>query len=219
MKSMFILLLALAALISPYKVSAQDDSPNLLDSIELQFSLDGEPSPESVGFDNPKSNWYLQYELVLTDSAELEKLERCRFNEGRQFDCSTRSDKNLDKKIRKTSLAVSKGEFPKRNLLAESNRQYIIPIQLSGQMIGIFNEAATVFEKNPTFVLFIKTRVSTKNTSGAKLKKKLSFSRVYPLKTYAFQNEKKFEFWNIKSFGISFAVYKADDGSLRLGGH
>ena len=58
-------------------VSAQNETLNLLEKVDLTFSLSGEPAPADVGFDNPKSSWKLKYELYLTDFAELEKIGRC----------------------------------------------------------------------------------------------------------------------------------------------
>ena len=193
--------------------SAQNASDNLLEKVDLKFYLDGEPKPEDVGFDNPKSFWKLEYELGLTDSAELEKLGRCHRNEKRQLVCPIIRDKKLDKKIRKISMRIAKGKFTRKSLLSESNREVTIPIQLSPEVIEIFNQAANVYKKNPTFVLFVKTKASTKIASKTKFKRKFSTSGVHPLKSYA--HEKDVIFWNVKSFGMALSITKSEDGTLR----
>jgi len=195
-------------------VSAQTESANLLENVELKFSLSGDPSPAEVGFDNPKSYWQLEYELFLSDSAELEKLGRCERNEIKQLNCFIQSSKKLDKKIKKISLLINKGKFKQTELSSEPARRVTIPIQLSPAVIETYNQAAKIFEKNPTFVLFIKTKASTKTAAKLKFKRKLVTSRVYPLKTYAVKAN-DFDFWNVRSLIVGFTIRKGEDGKLR----
>ncbi len=192
---------------------AQDSAENLLEKVDLGFSLSGEPTPESVGFDNSKSYWILEYELVLTDSFTLEKIGRCHRNETYQLDCPLNTSKKLNKQIRKISTRIAKGKFKKQGLLADSSRDIKVPIQLSAEVIDIFNKAVTS-NNNPTFVLFVKTKAFTKTSDKVKFKKKFSTSGVHPLKFY--RSDKTFNnFWNIKIFGVSFNLQR--DGNIIRG--
>jgi hypothetical protein len=195
-------------------VSAQTESANLLEKIELKFYLSADPSPVEVGFDNLKSFWQLDFELFLTDSAELEKLGRCERNETKQLNCFIQSNKKLDKKIKKISLLINKGKFKKTQLSSETDREVTIPVQLPAAVIETYNQAVKIFEKNPTFVLFIKTKASMKTAAKLKFKKKLLTSRVFPLKTYAVENN-GFDFWNVRSLAVGFTIRKGEDGKLR----
>lgn len=191
--------------------SAQNSPDNLLEKVELKFYLDGEPTPEDVGFVDPKSNWKLEYELLLIDSAELEKIGRCHRNEVRRFICPNVYNQNLDRKIKKISTRIVKGKFSNKPLMPDSNREVTIPVQLSPEVIAIFNRAETVVEENPTFVLFIKTNVSTKNAAKVKFKKKFSTNGIHPLKSYAYD---KITFWNVRSFGVALGISKSENGKI-----
>ena len=195
-----LILISLLTTFSP----AQGATENLLEKVSLNFSFVAEPTAESVGFDNPKSYWTLEYELVLTDSLTLEKIGRCRRTADYKFECPLNKNKKLDKQIRKISTRIVKSKFKKKELLSDSNREVEIPIQLSAEVIDIFNKAASS-DNNPTFVLFAKTKAFTKTSEKVKFKKKFSTSRVYPLKFY--RSDKTFDnFWNVKNLGYSFGV-------------
>lgn len=208
--SLLVTFLIWTSLSAPFLL-AQNSTENLLEKVDLNFSLSGKPTPEAVGFDNPKSYWKLEYELVLTDSLILEKLGRCNRAQSIQLDCPVITDKKLDKKIRKISIRIAKGKFDKKELISDSSREVVIPIQLSAEVVNIFNQAITS-DSNPTFVLFIKTKSFTKDISKMKFKKKFSTSGVHPLKFY--RTDKTFDFWNIKSFGAYFSIYKQEDGKI-----
>ncbi len=197
--------ISLLATFSP----AQDAAENLLDKVSLKFSLSGEPTPESVGFNNPKSYWALEYELVLSDSFTLEKIGRCHRTETYKLDCPLNTSKKLDEQVRKISIRIAKSKFKKKEFLSDSNRDVEIPIQLSARVIDIFNKAVTS-DNNPTFVLFVKTKAYTKTSDKVKFKKKFSTSGVHPLKFY--REDKTFNnFWNIKNFGVSFRLQREDN--------
>jgi len=199
------ILISLLATFSP----AQDATENLIDKVSLKFSLSGEPTAASVGFDNSKSYWALEYELVLSDSLTLEKIGRCHRTETYKFDCPLNTGKKLDKQIRKISTRIAKSKFKKKELLSDSNRDVEIPIQLSAEVIDIFNKAVTS-DNNPTFVLFVKAKIYTKTLDKVKFKKKFSKSgSVHPLKFY--RKDKTFDnFWNIKNLGVSFSLQRKD---------
>lgn len=192
---------------------AQNPQGNLLDKVELKFSLYGEPTPADVGFDNPKSSWKLKYELYLTDFPELVKIGRCKKGEDGLHTCMPMNDKKLDKKIRKSSTKIQKGSFTRKSLANKANREVIIPINLQPATIEIFNQAVKTPEENPTFVLFVTTKGSTKNLAKAKFKKKYSTSGINPLK---FSNSNKtFEYWDIKNIFLNLTITKGEDGQLK----
>ncbi len=193
--------------------SAQNTSDNLLEKVELRFSLNGEPAPVDAGFDNPKSFWKLKYELYLTDFAELEKIGRCRKDELGKHICLPNNDKKLDKRIRQSSTKIIKGNFTKKFLLNEANREVVIPVNLEPNIIEIFNQAVKVAAKNPTFVLFVTTKASTKNSAKAKFKKKYSTSGVKPLKTAS--SNKTFEYWNVKNLSLNLTITKEENNQLK----
>jgi len=194
-------------------IFAQTAQENLLDKVELKFSLNGEPTAADVGFDNPKSSWKLKYELYLTDFAELEKIGRCKKDELGKHICLPNYDKKLNKKIRKNSIKIKKGSFIRKSLSNEANREVIIPVNLLPEIIETFNQAVKVPEKNPTLVLFVNTKASTKNSAKAQFKKKYSTSGVNPLKS-SMSNE-NFEYWNIKNLSLNLTIYKREDGQLK----
>jgi hypothetical protein len=192
---------------------AQITQENLLDKVELRFSLNGEPNPVDVGFDNLKSSWKLRYELYLTDFAELKKIGRCIKGENGLHWCPLKYDKKLDKKIRKSSTTISKGSFTRKSLSNEANREVIVPINLQPDIIEIFNQATKVPDKNPTFVLFVTTKASTKNSAKAKFKKKYSINGVNPLK-HAASNETS-EYWNVRNLSLNLTITKGENGQLK----
>ncbi len=204
--------------------SAQDATENLLEKIDVKFILNVEPTPESVGFDYRKSYWKVEYQLYLTDSQALEKLGRCKRDENYRLDCPLNPTKKVDEDIRKTSIRIAKGKFKKKPLSSNSNREVTIPIQLSAEVIDIFNKARTS-DNNPTFVLFVKSKVFTgvlyqagfgnKLSNNFRFKNDYSTSIVRPLKIY--NKDKTFrDFWNVGTFGVSSTLVRAEDCTLRL---
>jgi hypothetical protein len=181
--------------------SAQTSAENLIEKVNLKFSLSGLPTPEAVGLDNPKSYWILEYELVMTDSATLEKIGRCHRTEEYKFVCPLNSNKKLDKQIRRVSTRITKSKIKQKPLLSEADRNIEIPIQLSAEVIDVFNKAVDS-ENNPTFVLFVKTKASTKTSDKVKFKQKFSTSQVHPLKFYR-SDKTVLGFWNIKDLEVS----------------
>lgn len=184
---------------------------HLIDKVELDFELFGDPETADVGFGDPESYWKLEYELMLTDFSELQKLGRCRQLENLHLYCPLSNDKKTVKKIRKISLPVATGQFDKKGQLPEDARRVRIPLPLTAQIIEIYNRAETG-ENNPTFVLYVRTKAKTKNAAGAKFKKKTWTSEFRPLKFY--NQDKTFGFWNVTNIGISFGIFQKDDGRL-----
>lgn len=189
---------------------------NLLEKVELTFSLTGEPTPQDAGFDNPKSSWKTNYELYLIDFSELEKLGRCNKDEYGRHICPMMDNKKLDKQIRKKSLKVFKGSFTRKSLSSDANREVTVPINLPPEVIEIYNQATGIPEKNPTFILFVTEKVSVKNSAGAKLKKKYSINGLKPLKTA--DSNRTFEYWNVKNLSLNITIVKQVNGRLRFVG-
>jgi hypothetical protein len=187
------------------------NAENLIDKVELNFELFGDSGTADVGFGDPKSYWKVEYELMLADFSDLQKIGRCTQLENLQLYCPLSDDKKMVKKIRKLSLAIAKGRFDKTGLGSEENRSVRIPINLSAQAVELYNRAETG-ENNPTFVLYVKTKAKTKNAAGAKFKKKTWTSQLRPLKFY--NQDKTFGFWNVTNIGISFGILQKDNGRL-----
>ena len=205
---------------------SQEAAENLLEKVEVKFLLSAEPTPESVGFDYKKSFWKVEYQLYLTDSATLEKIGRCKRDEDYKLICPLSSTLNADinKKIRKTSIRIAKGEFKKKPLLSESNREVAIPIQLSAEAIDIFKKARTS-ENNPAFILFIKSEIFTRVlyrarfgnelSNSFRFKNEYSTSIVSPLKSYN-KDKTLRDYLDVGTFEISSTLVRAEDCTLRL---
>jgi hypothetical protein len=203
----FFFICSLWIVLAAQSAFAQEENGNLIERVDLYFSVTSEHTPAEVGFDNPKSYWSLEYELRLTDSATLEKIGRCHRNEEYKFVCPLDTGKKLDKKIRRVSSTITKGKFKKTGLLTDASRDIVIPLKLSPEVIDIFNKAVTS-ENNPTFVLFVKSKIYTKTADKIKLKKKLvTSSNIRPLKFY--RRDKTVEgYWNVKKIDLAFNVYR-----------
>ena len=74
---------------------AQTTTKNLLEETNLHFFLEGEPTPQDVGFDNPKSSWKVKYQLYLTDFQNWKNSEFAK--ETMKADISVRQSKIKNK--------------------------------------------------------------------------------------------------------------------------
>jgi hypothetical protein len=197
-------------------VFAQNPTENLLEKTELIFSLGGEPTPQDVGFDNPKSYWKVKYKLFLTDFSELEKLGICRRDEAGRHICPIVREKKISRRIRKKSSKIFAGNFTRKSLADESNREVVIPINLSPDVVAIFNQATKLPEKNPTFVLFVTERIFVKNSDAAKLKTKYSTTGIKNLKN-AMSNQ-TFDYWDVSRLSMSSSIEREENGKLKFFG-
>jgi len=195
---------------------AQTTTKNLLEETNLHFFLEGEPTPQDVGFDNPKSSWKVKYELYLTDFSELEKLGICKRDEAGRHICQTVKNKKQNKQIKKKSSKISKGSFIRQLLSSEANRQVTVPVNLSPNVIEIYNQAAKIPERNPTFILFVTEKVSVTNSDSSKLKEKYSITGIRNLKN-AMSNQ-TFEYWNVKNLSLTISIVRQASGQLKLVG-
>ena len=194
---------------------AQDIEQKRFEKIDVSFNLSSASSNEAVGFDNPKSSWKIDYALYIADFAELETIGKCGLLENRQVKtCSNLTDKKLDKKIRKVARLVSKGKVSRKNLSSDSNRDFIENIKLKPEILGIFDEASKINDKNPVLIFYVNARVSAKNSEGAKLKKKYKTEGLRWLKNY--QPDKTILYSDLSKLSFKLEVEKRDDGSLNI---
>ena len=206
----------LLILIFAASVFAQTKQENLLENVEIKFTLESEPTPQDVGFDNPRSFWKVKYELYLTDFSEMEKLELRQIHNNLKYLSPIVRDKSFNKPIKKKSIKISKGNFTKKPLSTETNREVIIPVNLPPNVIEIYNQAVKIPEKNPTFVLFISEKISVINSAGAKLKERYLITGFRPLKHSA--SNQNYEYWNVRNISLNIGVARREDGKLQLVG-
>ena len=194
---------------------AQNTEENLLEKVDVTFYVEANPTVEDVGFNNPKSSWKIQYELYLSDWEALKKIGRCgvKAADSREY-CEPTVNKKFDKRIKKISVLVSKGKFSRKRLAVETNRKVVETVNLTPEVIEIFNRASRIYEKNPVFVFFVRASISTKNSAGAKLKKKYMTEGLHWLKIYKL--DKSFDYWNVSKLSFGLGVEKERDGTLTL---
>ena len=195
---------------------AQNPAENLLENTNLHFYLVGDPTPQDVGFDNPKSSWKVKYELYLTDFSEMKKLGLSRSNNNREYLPPIIRNKSYNKRIKKKSTKIAQGFFTRKSLSNETNRQAVIQISLPPGVIEIFNQATKIPERNPTFVLFVTEKVSVKNSAKAKLKEKYLITGFRPLKHAA--SNQTFDYWDVRNISLTTSIVKLENGRLRLYG-
>jgi hypothetical protein len=195
---------------------AQNTAENLLEDTNLHFFLVGDPTPQDVGFDNPQSSWKVKYELYLTDFSEIKKLGLSRSDNNREYIPSIIRNKSYNKRIEKKSTKISQGTFTKKSLSDEANRQAVIQITLSPEVIEIFNQATKIPERNPTFVLFVTEKISVKNSAKAKLKEKYLITGFRPLKHAA--SNQTFDYWDVRNISLTTSIVKQENGQLKLFG-
>lgn len=203
------------ALFCSISAAAQTAPANLIEKMEIHFSMPGEPTAESVGFENPKSSWKLEYELMLADGFALEKMGRCeRTKEDPRFNCPLDRSGKMHKKIKKIAIPVAKGQFTKRGPMSEADREVVIPVQLTPQVIDVFNKSVGVDTSNPAFILFIKTKAKTRAADRAKFKGKMKSEGIHPLKIY--NADMTFnDYWNVTRIGVSLGLSRGNDGKIR----
>jgi hypothetical protein len=217
-------LLGLVSLVFSQSIQTSDTKPkspkdplNLLEKINLRFDLTGTPKPEDVGFNDTESSWKLKYELRLSNRKTIRDLQSNMYanckdtNNNYRQKCVSKANQKLDKRYKKTALFISKGAFQKTSLLSESNRGIVIPLELTPEVISIFNRTAQS-DENPTFILLIKSKVSAKTPTKTKVRFKNSISFEYPLKFY--RKDGSFDFYNITNFGASIGINKEDNGKI-----
>lgn len=194
---------------------AQNQSENLLKNVEVKFILQGDPTAQAVGFDNPKSYWKVKYELYLTDFAEPEKLGLSGLYDGYKYLAPVIDDKKFNKQIKKKSTKILTGSFTRKMLLNEANRESVVLINLPQSAVEIFNQAKNN-GRNPTFVIFNTQKVSVKNSAKIKLKRKQFFIDFVPLKMI--RNDLEIKYRDLKAMRLTTTITKREDGKLQYNG-
>ncbi|MGI8493724.1 MAG: hypothetical protein ACR2L1_00215 [Pyrinomonadaceae bacterium] len=186
----------------------RDDSSNVLEKVDLRFDLEGIPNPQDAGFDYPKGKWKLEYELRLSDEKTLSDFSRkaymnCRENTSDYQKCVKNANRNLRKKVKKTALFIAKGKLKKTPVSAEADRTVIIPVEFTPDVINILNKSLES-KDNPTFVMIINGRFSSKTPDKKKINHRYSITFHYPLKQI--RKDNSFDFYNITVMGATVRI-------------
>lgn len=197
---------------------ARDNSSNVLEKVDLRFDLEGIPNPQDAGFDYPKSKWKLEYELRLSDEKTLsgsseKAYVNCLQNTPGYQKCVVKVNRKLRKIARKTALFIAQGKFQKAPVLTEADRTVIIPVRFTPEVINILNKSLESSD-NPTFVMIIKGKVSTKIFNKTKVKYRPSITFHYPLKKIT--SDGSFDFYNITVMGATVRITN-EDGRIIYG--
>ena len=204
--------LLLIAILFSFNSFSQENS---FDKLNLTFQLEAEPTIEDVGFDNPKSSWKVKYEVYVADFAELEKLGKCGYDQARSIrNCSNLTDKKLDKKIRKMATRIGTGKFSQNQLSKDENRKLLRTFALPPKAVNIFQEAGQLYERNPVLIIYVSSKISTKNSAGTKLKKRYETEGLNWWKIY--NADKTIEYINLAKITYHLVVQKSKEGLLQL---
>jgi len=155
----------------------------------LKFALDATPSPEAVGFDDPNSYWKFSYELrfLENEKVSLEKSgyknrqENSGENNAERIKRIEKNNKQHNKAWKRFGVVVSKGKISRVSLLSQENREIVIPVRLSPEIINVLARANSTNEF-PDFRVQIKGKIYSKAQSNLKFKQKISSSYVCPTK-------------------------------------
>ena len=209
-----LLLISLLNFLFVASVFAQTAPESFPEEVTLHFLLEGSPTPQDAGFDNPQSYWKASYELYLADFSDLQKLGFGKTDKGFKFLPPIFQNKKYNQRIKKNSTKIIRGSFRKKLLANPANRDVAIKVKLSPDVVGIFNQALTTPDKNPTFILMVTEKVSVKNPSGVKLKEKYRTTGFSPLK-YPAPNG-SFENTNVRNLSLTANVGKQENNQLKL---
>ena len=186
----FTIIIFSGAIFSQSKTEISSEKPESpYDVINLRFALDAEPSPEAVGFDDPKSYWKFSYELRFLESEKI-ALEKSGYKYFQEIpnesaaDRAKRIEKNnkqSDKVWRKIGIRAARGKIARTGLVSQENREIVISVQLSPEIKNILaqSNSANTF---PDFRIKIKGKIYSRTKSGLKFKQKISSSYVCPAK-------------------------------------
>lgn len=223
MKIKFLLILLIALGIFAGQTFAQTNNAEFkspYDEYKLRFALDAEPSPEAVGFDDPKSYWKFSYELrfVENSKAVLEKAGVKYFKEipnelsGERAKRIEKNNKQYDKAYKKYGVRVAKGKISKVGLLSEENRDINISVPLPVEVKNILaqSENRNTF---PDFWIQMKGKIYSKTKSGLKFKQKNQQSYV----CFAKMNVKGKPEWMMNLCGVYLGV-KSENGKIFVAG-
>lgn len=193
---------------------AQNTQESFPAETALHFFLEGEPTSQDAGFDNPKSSWKANYELYLADFFELQQLGFGKTDRGFKLLPPIFQNKKFNQRLKKKSKKILRGSFTKKMLSNAANREVTIKVNLPPDVVGTLNRALTVAGKNLTFILMVTQKVSVKNSAGVKLKDKYRITGFSSLK-YVTVNE-SFENMNFRNISLTAKVTKQENGQLKL---
>lgn len=180
--------------------------------VNLAFTLDGMPTPEEIGFDNPKSNWKFSYELRFLNNgniiSDLQKKIYAKYeNQGERVKWVPKAKKELEKELKKLSVLVAKGRIKRSSLRSEENREILIPIKLTPQIQEVIANSAGS-NQNPEFTIRVKGKLSTKTSSKLKFNKQYSMGFPCPVK---FQSSNGKAYWSLNRCGVSIEATKENN--------
>lgn len=186
--------------------------------------IEGLPNPEAVGFDNPKSNWQFKYELRFLSEEKL-LTENSKYkpfildtNEKEETPAErkkrvAKNNKEFDKAWKKRGIVVIKGGISKTQLLEAKNREIVIPVKLTPEIMNVLAKASDAWD-NPAFRLKVSGKISLQTNDKLKFKRKFSPNWTCPTK-FINRNENK-QFWMMNTCGASTEV-KLEDGKIVFG--
>lgn len=210
--SVFTLLIFATIVFGQTTNASSDEKPESpYDKMNIKFVLDGTPTPEELGFDNPKSYWQFSYELrfltkdlmnykpftEIPNESTAERTKRIKKN-----------NKQHDKAWKKSSILVVKGKVPKTQLLSPINREIIIPIPLSAEIKEVLANAADTWE-NPAFRIKLTGKVFTQSKSNLKFKEKLT--SAIACFTKVIDKDKNAQYWLTNTCGIYLGLIKENN--------
>jgi len=184
------------------------------DEVNLKFALDANPTPEEVGFDNPKSYWKFSYELRFLESEKAAR-EKSGFKYWQENPGESNAErtKRIDRKNKqynqvwkKFGVLAGKGKVSKISLLSEESRELFIPIQLSPEIKNVLARANSTNEF-PDFRVLIKGKIYSKTKSNLMFKQKISSSYTCPTKMIV----KGTPNWMMNTCGIYIGVTKENN--------
>lgn len=210
--TLFVFLILILPAIAVCQNSAPDEPPYR--TMNIKFVLEGTPSPEDVGFNNPKSFWQFRYELrFLKESFPFQSFREKQGESQKEREKRIRKNNKLyDKGWKKNGVLVTKGTISKTQLLSAANREIKIPVNLTPEITNILAKAGNTWE-NPDFRISLRGKLLTQADSNTKLKRKLTHSFVCPTKIQTKQSQH----WVTNTCGISFELRKDDNGKVVVG--
>lgn len=190
----------------------KDESP--YKTMNLKFVLAGSPSLEDVGFNNPKSFWQFRYELRFLSEKFPFKYFKEKENESQKERQKRirKNNKDYDKGWKKHGILVASGKVMKTNLLSAGNREIIIPVNLTPEIMSVLANAAGTWQ-NPDFRISLNGKISTQTNSKLKFKRKTNPSFVCPTKVQT----KEAQYWIMNTCGISIEIRKMEAGKIVFG--
>lgn len=132
---------------------------NSVDKITLKINLNGLPTAEGVGFNDPKASWKVKYTLRIVDTAAFEK----NAVPVHQIKSST--------KYKKIGKSIKKGGFKRKQLLNEENRTFSTDVVFD-------NKTKQMLSSGKSYTFLFRVQYQLKSTF---LKKKIKYAAEFPI--------------------------------------